>query len=130
MTEPAEIWIPLVDEPIGGIVQQIQREDPDIDRLVGTPQAILAFRTFAYVRVGILLGRLLVEQDVEEAVEPETWVDRLLADPANRRRVVEEVRAVAEEISADPRYAASESLGPDDGARERFREVARRTLEA
>jgi len=130
VTEPAEIWIPLVDEPIGGIVQQIQREDPDIDRLVGTPQAILAFRTFAYVRVGILLGRLLVEQDVEEAVEPETWVDRLLADPANRRRVVEEVRAVAEEISADPRYAASESLGPDDGARERFREVARRTLEA
>jgi hypothetical protein len=129
VTDPAEIWFPLVDEPIGGIVQEIQRENPEIDRLVGTPQAILAFRTFAYIRVGILLGQLLVDQDVEETDGPETWVDRLLADPVNRRRVVEEVRAVAEEISADPRYAATESLGPDDGARERFRELARRTLE-
>ena len=34
MTEPEELWIPLVDEPIGSIVEQIQREHPDIAALV------------------------------------------------------------------------------------------------
>jgi hypothetical protein len=40
------------------------------------------------------------------------------------------VRAVAEEIAADPRYADDEALGPDENARERFREFARRQLGA
>src|SRR5262245_12782480 len=124
MTAPGEFWFPLVDEPIGTIVNRIQRENPEIDRLAGTPQRILAFRTFAYLRVGILLGSMLVDHDVE-GVE---WVDRLLEDPGNRARVVEEVRAVAEEIAADPRFAGEERIGPDEGARERFRELARRSL--
>ena len=38
------------------------------------------------------------------------------------------MRAVAEEIAADPKYADDEPLGPDDGARERFRQFARREL--
>jgi hypothetical protein len=29
-------------------------------------------------------------------------------------------------VAADPKYAGEESLGPDDAARERFREFARR----
>ena len=33
-----------------------------------------------------------------------------------------------EEILADPRYADDEPLGPDEGARERFREFARKRL--
>ena len=61
MTEHDEIWLPLVDEPIGGIVAQIQADDPEIERLVGSPRRILAFRTFAYIRVGVKLGELLVE---------------------------------------------------------------------
>ena len=39
-----------------------------------------------------------------------------------------ELRAVAEEIAADPRYADEEPIGPDDEARERFREFARKQL--
>ena len=31
-----ELWLPLVDEPIGTIVAQLQAEDPEIDRLVGS----------------------------------------------------------------------------------------------
>jgi hypothetical protein len=124
-----EIWFPLVDEPIGRIVQQIQAEDAEIERLAGTPHRILAFRTWAYIRVGILLGRLLVEQDIKPDGGTATWVERLLEDPARRALVVAEVRSVAEEIAADPRYAGDEQLGPDEGARERFREFARR-LEA
>ena len=50
MTEHEEIWLPLVDEPIGSIVAQIQADDPEIERLVGSPRRILAFRTFAYIR--------------------------------------------------------------------------------
>jgi hypothetical protein len=125
---PEEIWLPLVDEPVGDIVAQIQAEDPEIDRLVGSPHRILAFRTFAYIRVGLLLGELLFEQDLSAAEADETWVEALLRDPKHHAALHREVRAVAEEIAADPKYADEEPLGPDDAARERFREFARKQL--
>ncbi len=128
MSAPEDIWIPLVDEPIGSIVAQLQAEDPEIDRLVSGPRTILAFRTFAYIRVGILLGRLLVENDVPEYDGSDTWIESLLRDPAHRRAVADELRAVAEEVAADPRYAGDEPLGPDEEARQRFRAFARQRL--
>jgi len=127
-TRLEELWIPLVDEPIGTIVAQVQAEHDDIARLVSTPRRILAFRTFAYIRVGILLGQLLVEHDIPEYDGSETWVETLLRDPEHHAAVVREVRAVAEEIANDPIYADDEALGPDDEARARFREFARREL--
>ena len=51
-----------------------------------------------------------------------------MRDPANSARIRAEVRAVAEEIAADPRYSDEEDLGPDEGARDRFREFAKRQL--
>ena len=39
-----------------------------------------------------------------------------------------ELRKVAEEIAADPKYAGDEPMGPDDDARARFREFARKQL--
>lgn len=124
-----EIWIPLVDEPIGSIVAEIQQENGDIDALVSTPHRLLAFRTFAYIRVGLVLGQLLFDSDVPPYDGSETWVDALLRDPAHHDALTREVRAVAEEIAADPKYADEERLGPDDDARDRFREFARKTLE-
>jgi hypothetical protein len=124
-----DIWVPLVDEPIGSIVEQVQADDPEIVRLVGSPSRILAFRTFAYIRVGILLGRLLVDEDVEPYDGTETWIEQLLRNPEHRAAVAKEVRSVAEEIAADPRYAGDESLGPDEAARERFRAFAKQRLE-
>jgi hypothetical protein len=123
-----EIWLPLVDEPIGSIVEQIQHEDAEIDRLIGSPHRILAFRTFAYIRVGIVLGQLLFENDLPPYDGSETWVEALLRDPAHHEQLAREVRAVAEEIAADPKYADEEPLGPDDEARERFRRFAREQL--
>jgi hypothetical protein len=123
-----EIWVPLVDEPIGSIVAQVQADDPEIERLAGSPRRVLAFRTFAYIRVGLLLGQLLVEHDLEPYDGTDTWVDALLRDPRHRAAVAKEVRTVAEEIAADPAYAEDESLGPDEAARERFRSFARRQL--
>ena len=128
MTDAGEIWIPLVDEPIGSIVEQLQAEHPEIDALVASPHKILAFRTFAYIRVGIVLGRLLVEHDVPDYDGTETWVEALLREEQHRNAVVRELRAVAEEIAADPRYADDEPMGPDDDARSRFREFARKQL--
>jgi hypothetical protein len=123
-----EIWLPLVDEPIGAIVQQIQEDESEIDRLVSSPHRILAFRTFAYIRVGILLGELLFEADLPPYDGSETWVETLLREPKHRDAILEEVRAVAREIAADPRYAEEEPLGPDEAARERFRAFAREQL--
>ena len=94
--------MPVVDEPIGSLVAQIQEEDAELDRLVSSPRRLLAFRTFAFIRVGLLLGELLVDEDVERGAEDETWIERLLADPEHRAAVVHEVRAVAAEIAADP----------------------------
>jgi hypothetical protein len=123
-----EIWIPLVDEPIGSIVEEIQRQNADINALVATPRRILAFRTFAYIRVGIVLGRLLFDNELPAYDGSETWVDALLKDPAHADALTREVRAVAEEIAADPSFADDEQLGPDDEARDRFREFARKKL--
>ena len=128
MSEGEELWIPLVDEPIGSIVAHLQAENPDIDALVSGPRRILAFRTFAYIRVGVLLGRMLVDDDLAASDGAETWVETLLRDEGNRQAVVDELRFIAEEIAADPRYAGDEPLGPDDEARMRFRAFARERL--
>jgi len=122
------IWVPLVDEPIGAIVQRIQSESPEIDGLVSTPRRLLAFRTFAYIRVGLVLGQLLFDHDIPAYDGSETWVDALLRDPAHHATLAQEVRAVAEEIAADPKYADDEQVGPDEDARERFRAFARDRL--
>ena len=130
MARPEDLWIPLVDEPIGSIVARIQEEDPELVGLVGSPHRLLAFRTFAYIRVGILLGELLMESDLDPYDGSENWVDTLLAEPAHREAVGREVRAVADEIAADPSYADDDPLGPDEEARRRFREFAKNRLEA
>jgi hypothetical protein len=123
-----EIWVPLVDEPIGSIVEQIQNENPDIAQLVDTPRRLLAFRTFAYIRVGIVLGQLLFDHDVPPYDGSETWVEALLRDRAHHAELALEVRAVAQQIAADPAYRDEEPIGPDDDARERFRRFARKQL--
>jgi hypothetical protein len=120
VTGDAEVWIPLVDEPIGSIVAQVQEEHPEVGELVSSPQELLAFRTFAYIRVGILLGRLLVDSDVEGP----SWAERIAAD--HHDEVVAEVLAVAREVSAD----SGESFGPSDDERARFSEFAKRRLAA
>lgn len=130
MTRAEELWIPLVDEPIGSIVAHIQQEDPELDALVSSPHRVLAFRTFAYIRVGLLLGELLVDHDLDPYDGSESWVERLLSDPAHRAAVAREVRAVADEIAADPSYGDQDPLGPDEDARRRFREFAKKRLES
>jgi hypothetical protein len=127
MTRPEEVWIPLVDEPIGTIVAQIQADHAEIGQLVDSPQRLLAFKTFAYIRVGLVLGELLVENDIEPYNGSETWIEQLLSNPEYRARVVEEVQTVAEEVARD--IPPDAPVGPDEAARERFRDFARRRLE-
>jgi hypothetical protein len=128
MSVDDELWIPLVDEPIGTIVQQLQNEDPEIGKLVDSPHRILAFRTFAYIRTGLVLGQLLFEHEVPDYDGSESWVDALLKNPGYHAALAGEVRAVAEEIAADPKYADDEPLGPDAAARDRFKAFAREQL--
>ena len=128
MADLDDLWIPLVDEPLGTIIEQIQHENPDIAALIESPHRILAFRTFAYIRCGLLLGQLLFDNDVPAYDGSESWIEALLRDPAHHDALAAEVRAVAEEIAADPKYADEAALGPDDAARERFRSFAREHL--
>jgi len=128
VAELEDVWIPLVDEPIGSIVSAMQSDDAEIDRLVNTPHKILAFRTFAYIRVGILLGQLLVDHDVPDYDGSETWIEALLREPRHREAVALELRAVAEEVAADPQYADEDPMGPDDAAKQRFLQFARKQL--
>ena len=128
MTDLDELWVPLVDEPIGAIVERIQRENPDVARLVESPHRILAFRTFAYIRCGLVLGQMLFDNDVPAYDGSENWVESLLHKPEHNAALTAEVRRVAEEIAADPAYADEGPLGPDEEARERFRAFAREHL--
>ena len=128
MTDLDNLWIPLVDEPIGGIVERIERENEDIAKLVQSPHRLLAFRTFAYIRTGILLGQLLFDNDVPSYDGSDSWVEALLKDPEHRAALTAEVRAVAEEVAADPKYDDEGPMGPDDETRARFRAFAREHL--
>jgi hypothetical protein len=128
MKDDPEIWLPLVDEPIGSIVAELQAEDPEIERLVGSPRRILAFRTFAYIRVGMKLGELYVEDDLPPFDGSDTWAELLLRNPDHRAAVAAEIRKVAEEIASDPKFSDEEPLGPDEAARARFRDFARQQL--
>ena len=128
MTGAEDVWIPLVDEPIGDIVDRIQRENPEITELVDSPHRILAFRTFAYIRVGLVLGQLLFESDLPPYDGSENWIDALLKDESHRGAIEAEIRTVAQEIADDPKYAQDEPLGPDEETRNRFREFAKRQL--
>jgi len=121
LSSPEEIWVPLVDEPIGSLVSAVEHESPELRALVASPRRLLAFRTFAYIRVGLLLGQLLFDSDLPPYDGSETWVETLLHDPQHREAIAREVRAVAEEIAVDPKYADEEPVGPDDATRERFR---------
>jgi hypothetical protein len=123
-----ELWVPLVDEPIGAIVERIVRENPDIATLIESPRRILAFRTFAYIRCGLLLGQLLFDNDIPAYDGSENWVESLWRESEHHAALTAEVRKVAEEIAADPAYADEGPLGPDEEARERFRTFAREHL--
>lgn len=118
-------WVPLVDEPIGDLVARVQKEDAEVAALVASPRRQLAFRTFAYVRVGVVLGELLVDTEVR-AEGPGAWVGEVLREPGAYARVVEEVRAVAREVAADPALAGDDATA-DPAARERFLRFARGT---
>ena len=128
MAELEEIWLPLVDEPIGSIVQQIQEEHPELEHLIGSPRRVLAFRTFAYIRVGLMLGQLLFDNDLPPYDGSESWIDVLLKDPAHHEALANEVHAVAQEIADDPAFADEEPLAPDEDAKERFRTFVREQL--
>ena len=82
-----DVWIPLVDEPIGSIVAQVEEDEPDIRALVDSPRRLLAFKTFAYIRTGLLLGQLLFEHDIPAWDGSENWVEALLRDPAHRAAI-------------------------------------------
>ena len=125
MREQSDAWLNLAEEPIAAIVDEIEAADPELRAFVESPEKLLAFRTFASIRVGIVLGRLLMDNAVEAYDGSETWVERLLRNPAHRDEITAEVRAVAQELS---NARLDDSLGPDDATRERFREFARREL--
>jgi hypothetical protein len=84
-----DIWVPLVDEPIGEFVTKLQEEDPELAALVASPRRQLAFRTFAYIRVGVLLGSLLVDNDVRpegsRTWSRSSWPTRSIAKRSSTR---------------------------------------------
>ena len=125
MSQEDEVWLQLVDEPIAAIVAEVEAEDPELRALVASPEKLLAFRTFANIRVGVVLGRLLVENEVQAYDGSGTWVETLLENPEHRREIVAEVRAVAEELAQD---GEAEGATPDEATHARFREFARREL--
>jgi hypothetical protein len=120
-----ETWLPLVDEPIAALVRRVQEEDPEVAALVASPTRQLAFRTFAAIRVGVLLGQLLVDHDVPPG-ESGSWVEALAADPRHFDALAGEIRAVAREVAADPKLA--DEVEADAAVLERLRAFMRDSL--
>ena len=119
-----DIWIPLVDEPIGSIVAQLQAEHPEIDRLVSRPhQHPRVPDVRLHPRRAPARPAARRATTCPTTTGPRPGSRRCCAIPEHHQAVVAELRAVAEEIAADPRYADDEPIGPDEAARERFRDV-------
>ena len=112
-----------MDEPIGDLVTSVQAESEEIAALVASPKRQLAFRTFAYIRIGLVLGELLVDLKSEPANRT-AWITEVLAEAKNRERVIGEIHAVAREVAADPKLALEETP-PDPEARDRLRRLIR-----
>ena len=120
------MWAPLVDEPIAALVRRVQEEDPEVAALVASPMRQLAFRTFAAIRVGVLLGQLLVDDGVPPG-ESGSWVEAFAADPRHYDALAGEIRAVAREVAVDPKLADDDEE-PDAAVRERLRAFMRDSL--
>ena len=105
-----ELWLPLVDEPIGSIVDADPgASDPELAALVARRAALLAFRTFAYIRVGHRARRSCSSSTTcRRTTAPRPGSSSSCASPAHREQIAQEVRAVADEIAADPQYADEE----------------------
>ena len=128
MSERDDIWIPLVDEPIGSIVEQLQAEHPEIDELVAgrrRPSRSGRSPTSASVCCSASCSS---STTCPRTTARRPGSRRCCASPRHKEAVVRELRAVAEEVAADPRYAGEDPIGPDVEARERFREFARKQL--
>ena len=125
MTVQDDAWLSLADGPLVGIVSELETATPELTEGLDSLEKLLAFRTFAGIRVGMLLGRLLMENEVAAYDGSETWVEELLKDPEHREAIAAEVRAVAEELK---RVEVPEGTAPDDAMRDRFRAFARREL--
>ena len=123
MSEHEEIWLPLVDEPIGSIVAQIGADDPRSSVWSARRRRITPSAPSPPHPSRRELGELLVDNDVPP-YDSDSWIELLYALRRTARRS-REVRAVADEIAADPRYGEDEQLGPDQAARDRFHDFAR-----
>ena len=89
---------------------------------------MLAFRTFAYIRVGLAARELLFDHDISAYDGSETWVDALLKDPAHHAA---SPRRCGRSPARSPQTRSTEDdeqLGPDEAARERFKAFAREQL--
>ena len=60
MSDLDAIWVPLVDEPIGSIVEQVQADDPAIERLVAIGLVAGLFSALFGVGGGIVVVPLLI----------------------------------------------------------------------
>ena len=110
--------LPLVDGPIADLVARVLADDAELAALVASPRRRLAFRTFAAVRAGLVLGELLVDRGRRD--EEAAWVDAVLADPESEARVVAEIRAVAHEVASDASLGDHDAADPGPTVRERF----------
>ena len=93
-----------------------------------TPKLLSMVETIAVLRERILGAT--VEVSWIPALQKDTRTRNVHASTAieGNPLTLEQVRAVAEEFAADPKYADEEPLGPDEDARERFRAFARERL--
>jgi hypothetical protein len=112
---------------INDLISSIQAGDLVLSELQLSPRHQLAFRTFAWLRAGIVLGQLLMERDLRP--QEGRWVEELLADSEVREVVVEAVQKLGYQIASDPELVHARAVRPDPEARLRFLEHAQAALQ-
>lgn len=112
------------EEALDEVIERIQDGDPVLSELRNSPRHQLAFRTFACLRAGILLGQWLSERDVDG----DDWVAQLLEEPELYERLCAEVESVGYQIACDPSLVHERPHQPDPAMRRRFLRMAEALL--
>lgn len=121
---PNDIIADVCEDVIDAVIEEIQDGDLVLIELRNSPRHQLAFRTFACLKAGILLGQQLVERDVEG----DDWVAQLLEEPAVYDRLRAEVESVGYQIACDPSLVHERPRQPDAAMRRRFMLLAESLL--
>ena len=115
MTEQ-DLWLSLVDEPIGAIVRELEAEDPGLREMISTPEKLLGIRA-GLARQAAAAGWSYVDLIARVVEEALTRVHRTGGSGPTPPAALADARRLAEGMPYTQRLAAAVGRREPKGTR-------------